>query len=167
MSTTMVMSSTTIHLAALVAQSRVIDAQAIRLYAELTADFNPVHVDEDFASKTPFGRTIAHGTLTLALIWQAFDVTFGGDVLAGAEADIRFVKPVLVDTRVTASGSRVAAGCDDIWRVEVVNDDGVVVISGTVRLAGHELISKREADTEADTEAAMEIDLPGGFAAGR
>lgn len=119
----------------LVAQSRIIDAQAIRLYAELTDDFNPIHVDQDFAGKTPFGRTIAHGTLTLALVWQAFDVTFGRDVLAGAEADIRFVKPVLVDTRVSASGTRVPGSRDEIWRVEVTNDDGVVVLSGTVRLA--------------------------------
>ncbi len=119
----------------LVAQSRIIDAQVIRLYAELTDDFNPIHVDQDFAGKTPFGRTIAHGTLTLALVWQAFDVTFGRDVLAGAEADIRFVKPVLVDTRVSASGTRVPGSRDEIWRVEVTNDDGVVVLSGTVRLA--------------------------------
>lgn len=157
------MSMTTTHPTALVEQNRVIDAQAIRQYAELTADLNPIHVDEDFARKTPFGRPIAHGTLTLALIWQAFDVTFGRDVLAGAEADTRFVKPVLVDTRVTASGSRLAGGRGEIWRVEVTNDDGAVVVSGTVRLAAHALAL----DIETDAEAATKTDLPGGLAAGR
>ena len=44
------------------------DRQAILAYAELTGDFNPIHVDPEFAAKTPMGGVIAHGTLSLNLI---------------------------------------------------------------------------------------------------
>lgn len=118
----------------LVAQSRTIDKETIQLYAQLCDDFNPIHVDEDFASRTPFGRPIAHGTLTLALVWEAFQQTFGRDVLPGAEAEIRFVRPVKVDTRVTARGTRTEAAPGHHWEVDVTTDDGVVVLQGTVTL---------------------------------
>ena len=35
----------------------------INLYAEVSGDFNPIHVDEAFAAQTPLGGTIAHGML--------------------------------------------------------------------------------------------------------
>ena len=37
-------------------------------FAELTGDFNPLHVDPKFARNTPFGRPIAHGLLGLSLV---------------------------------------------------------------------------------------------------
>lgn len=46
---------------------RVITAQDVRMFADLTGDQNPIHVNEEFAATTPYGRTIAHGLLTLAV----------------------------------------------------------------------------------------------------
>ena len=40
----------------------------IDAYAEVSGDFNPLHVDPDFARTTPFGSTIAHGTISAAFI---------------------------------------------------------------------------------------------------
>ena len=48
-----------------------IDQQMIDDYAELTQDFNPVHVDPDYAAGTPFGSTIAHGMLTAGFVQHA------------------------------------------------------------------------------------------------
>lgn len=47
--------------------AREVTAGDIRQFAELTGDFNPIHVNEEYAATTPFGRTIAHGLLTLAI----------------------------------------------------------------------------------------------------
>ena len=38
------------------------------LFAGLTGDFDPIHVNEDYAARTPFGRRIAHGALVMGLL---------------------------------------------------------------------------------------------------
>ena len=49
---------------------RTITARDVDLYAELTDDYNPMHMDDEFARKhTKFGGRIAHGTITLGLMW--------------------------------------------------------------------------------------------------
>ena len=45
---------------------RSISQEDIKTFAHLTGDFNPIHLNADYAATTPFGQTIAHGLLTLA-----------------------------------------------------------------------------------------------------
>ncbi len=92
-----------------------LDAEAVAAYAELTQDFNPIHLDPDFAAKTPLGRPIVHGTLTLSLVWPL--------VAPGAALELRFVKPVFVGEEVRAR--RIETG------VEVENRAGETVLAVT------------------------------------
>ena len=105
--------------------SMVVDRVAIIAYAAITDDFNPLHVDEAFAAGTPFGRPIAHGMLSLNLLWQSLRRAFGGAMPVALE--VRFVRPVLQGTRVTAGGQRRAEGGFDVW---VRDADGQEVIRG-------------------------------------
>ena len=111
-----------------------VDRQAILVYAEITGDFNPIHVDPEFAATTPLGGVIAHGTLSLNLIWQSLAATFGSAALRGAAIDIRFSKPVREGDIVEAGGRRSAdaPGRFDVW---VKNRDGIAVIEGTATLS--------------------------------
>lgn len=110
-----------------------IDRQAILTYAEITDDFNPIHVDAEFAAKTAMGGVIAHGTLSLNLIWQSLAATFGAQALRGAQVEVKFAKPVRDGDTVEAGGSRSLEreGRYDVW---VRNQDGVNVIEGTAEL---------------------------------
>lgn len=58
---------------------RHITQEKINLYAEASGDFNPIHVDESFAVKTPFKGTIAHGMLNLAYVSEMMSTVFGQD----------------------------------------------------------------------------------------
>lgn len=110
-----------------------IDQALIREYAELTGDFNPLHLDAAFAATTPMGGIIAHGTLSMNLIWQSLAATLGNAVY-GASLDIRFIKPVRLGDRVSAQG-RADAATPGRYHVWVENQNGEKVIEGTVDLA--------------------------------
>ena len=112
--------------------SREIDMEAILAYAAITGDFNPIHVDPAFAATTAMGGVIAHGTLSMNLIWQLVSANFGVGACRGANIEVRFAHPVRVGDRVTAGGAARADGGYDVW---VRNQQGVAVIEGTLRCA--------------------------------
>jgi len=111
-------------------------AQAnINLYAEASQDFNPIHIDEDFAKKTPLGGTIAHGMLILAYVSQMMSAAFGRSWLAGGKLNVRFKTPARPGDTITVSGriSRIDKGegqtlihCDVLCR----NQNGETIITG-------------------------------------
>jgi len=109
-----------------------INESVIGLYAQVTGDFNPIHVDPEFAAKTEMGSVIAHGTLSLNLIWQSLELTLGTDVLSRMELDVRFKQPVRIGDVIDASGS--LAGDALSYAVFARNQNGVNVIEGTARL---------------------------------
>lgn len=114
---------------------RAVDQARIDAYAKASGDFNPIHVDPDFARSGPFGRTIAHGLMTLAFVAEMLNRWSGGAFDEGGEIDIAFVGPVFAGDVVEVSGVV----------EELVKRDGVdcarialLVMAGERRiLAGH------------------------------
>ena len=112
-----------------------VDMAVIRAYAELTQDFNPIHLDRAMAAASPMGGVIAHGTLSICLLWQAVSGTLGSRALEkGADLDIRFIKPVREGETISAGGQLLAGepGCFEVW---VRGDDGSERVTGILRLA--------------------------------
>ncbi len=103
----------------------------INQYAAITDDYNPIHLDSDFAGRTPMGGVIAHGTMSLGLIWQMLRRNFGSERLGKAELSIRFVRPVRPGDTVRAGGTEAEDGSIAVW---VRNQDEIDVIVGSARL---------------------------------
>lgn len=120
--------------------------EAIRLYAEITRDFNPLHLDAEFAKATPFGRPIAHGTLSLAVLWEAIAATFGPDARPAA-AEMRFLAPIAEGALIRATGTR--AGDDDPLAATMRYAFTVSDEAGTQALAGHVEIARIAGDDAA------------------
>lgn len=110
-----------------------VDREAILRYAEITGDRNPIHVDPEFAARTPMRGIIAHGTLSMNLLWQSLSATFGRAALRGAVLEVRFVQPVREGDRVEAGG-RAAADGGGSFEVWVRNQAGGILIEGVARL---------------------------------
>lgn len=75
-----------------------VDQPRIDKFAEATGDHQWIHIDPVKAAKGPFGKTIAHGFLTLSLLPELFVKTFDiGDVRMGVNYGlnkVRFTAPV-------------------------------------------------------------------------
>lgn len=110
------------------AQLRV-GARIVQLYAELTADFNPIHLDSEFAAATPFGTPIIHGTLGLNLVVEAIEKTFG-TLPAEVAIEVRFSRPVPVGATVLAGGS-LRDPLTGTYEIFVSTQDGERALEGT------------------------------------
>jgi 3-hydroxybutyryl-CoA dehydratase len=109
-----------------------IDQAGIETYAALSDDYNPIHTDPVFAAATPLGGVIAHGTLSLNLLLESIEQTFGVPLSGSHELSVRFKAPVREGDIVEAGGQPGEDGCYDVW---VRKQDGFAVIEGTARLA--------------------------------
>jgi 3-hydroxybutyryl-CoA dehydratase len=72
---------------------REVSQKSIDTYAEAADDFNPMHVDPEFAKTTPFGGTIAHGMTSLAFISTLLNENFGKAWNFGGSLKVSFKSP--------------------------------------------------------------------------
>lgn len=75
----------------------------ITLFAEVSTDHNPVHLDDDYASTTPFKGRIAHGMLTAGLISAVIGEQLPGHGTIYLAQSLKFLAPVRPGDVVTAS----------------------------------------------------------------
>ncbi len=114
---------------------RHIDQARIEQYARASGDFNPIHIDRDFAAQSQFGGTIAHGMMIAATISEMMSAAFGRRWADTGSMKIRFRSPVKPGQSVTAMGTvkNVTAsesGSRVVCAVSVVKDDGETAIAG-------------------------------------
>ena len=81
--------------------SRFISAEDVRVFADVTGDDNPLHVDEAFAETTRFGKPIVHGVLLLGVISKVLGRDFPGSGSVAVAISCRFIRPVPVDSEIT------------------------------------------------------------------
>ncbi|HRI04872.1 MAG TPA: MaoC family dehydratase [Pyrinomonadaceae bacterium] len=86
-------------------KTRVVTDELIRAFAEVSGDFNPIHLDEEFAKTTRFGRRIAHGMLSGAFISAVLGYEFEARKIVYLSQTMRFVAPVFIDDTITTTGT--------------------------------------------------------------
>ncbi|WP_040806779.1 MaoC family dehydratase [Nocardia concava] len=81
-----------------------VDQKRIDTFADATDDHQWIHVDAARAAAGPYGRTIAHGFLTLSLVVpmtaQVMTVSAASMAINYGLNKVRFINPVLVDSRI-------------------------------------------------------------------
>ena len=82
--------------------THVITEENIEMFAQVSGDRNPLHMDEEYAAKTPFGKRIAHGALTASYISGILgnDLPGPGAIFTGLA--LRFRRPVHIGDTVIA-----------------------------------------------------------------
>jgi 3-hydroxybutyryl-CoA dehydratase len=90
---------------ALPALNKRVTQEMINKWAEVSGDFNPLHVDPNFGKTTFFGTNIAHGPLTLSFIIEMLTRWLGKAWISGGRLyDVRLVAPVPPDTEIIVGG---------------------------------------------------------------
>ncbi|WP_081686730.1 MaoC family dehydratase [Chitinilyticum litopenaei] len=75
------------------------------LFAGLTGDNNPMHIDEEFAAETRFGGRIIHGMLTASMLSSVIGMKLPGPGCIYMSQNLRFIKPVKIGDTVSAQAT--------------------------------------------------------------
>jgi acyl dehydratase len=107
----------------------------IDAYAKASGDFNPIHINPDFARTTPMGGTIAHGMLVLASISEMMTAAYGRAWIASGRLDVRFRAPARPGDSLTARAAPAGEADGRLrYTVECVNQNDEVLIGGTAEV---------------------------------
>ncbi len=85
--------------------SRLVTDEIIRKFADVSGDFNPIHLDEEFAKTTRFGKRIAHGMLSGAFISAVLGNEFKEQKIIYLSQTMKFTAPVFLGDTVTATAT--------------------------------------------------------------
>jgi len=113
--------------------SKTVTDADIRLFGDLVGDDNSVHLDDEFAKKTRFGRRIAHGMLSASLVSAVIGTRLPGAGAIYLSQSLRFVAPVYPGDTVTATATVTKIREDKpIVTLETVctKQDGETVLTG-------------------------------------
>ena len=83
------------------AVDRLLTAGDVKTFADLTGDDNPIHIDEEYASETRFGKPIVHGVLLLGIISKVLGRDFPGPGSVAVSISAKFLRPVPVGSTIT------------------------------------------------------------------
>ena len=76
--------------------------EEVRKFAEISGDDNPVHLDDEYAKDTLFGKRIVHGILVSSLISKVIGTQLPGNGTIYLSQNLKFLKPVYVGETVRA-----------------------------------------------------------------
>jgi acyl dehydratase len=124
-------------------RTRVITAHDIELFTEMTGDRNPLHYDEDAATRSRFGGIIVQGGVTSGLLNALVAEDLPGPGSVFLHVDWNFRAAVRPGDEITAVAEVLSVRDDKpicTLRTTISNQDGTVVLDGTA-LVYHEALT--------------------------
>ncbi|CDI48761.1 MaoC family dehydratase [Clostridium tetani] len=109
----------------------------VYLFAGISGDLNPAHVNQIEAEKTMFKGRICHGILVSSLISTVLGMYLPGPGTIYLSQDLKFVAPVKIGDTVTATVEVIERNEERnrlILKTVVINEDGKVVVEGQAKV---------------------------------
>ena len=82
--------------------SMVVSEEDVINFSKITGDINPIHLDENYAEASIFGKRVAHGMLCGSLFSTIFGSKFPGEGCVYLEQNLSFRKPIFLNDKVNA-----------------------------------------------------------------
>ncbi len=113
--------------------SKTIAEADVYTFAGVCGDFNPLHVDAEYAKGTPFKQRVAHGMLSASLISAVLGTALPGKNTIYLEQSLKFTAPVFIGDTITAKAEVTEIITEKKLlrlKTEVFNQEGKMVITG-------------------------------------
>jgi 3-hydroxybutyryl-CoA dehydratase len=109
-----------------------ISTEDVIRFAEISMDHNPIHLDEEYAKKTIFGRKIVHGFLVGSFISAVLANKLPGHGSIYINQEMNFKRPVFIGDEITAEVEVIEIIKPTIYKLSTkcFNQNGDVVIDG-------------------------------------
>ena len=119
---------------------RTITEADVVMFAGISGDYNPLHTDQSFAEKTPFGQRIAHGMLSASIstgLGQTLGI-FEGTTLALMSQVFTYKAPVFfgdtIRLRLTVESTKISSRGGKgtvVFSSDILKQDDTVVVAGS------------------------------------
>ena len=109
----------------------------IQEFAKLSGDYNPHHIDEEYAKKTKYQKRICHGMLLASLFSKLTAMYLPGQGSLYISQTLNFVSPAFIDDIVTASGeiTKISSSTGIIRvKTEITNMNNNLLVSGEAKV---------------------------------
>jgi 3-hydroxybutyryl-CoA dehydratase len=117
--------------------SRTVTDELIRAFSEVSGDYNPIHLDDNFAKNTRFGKRIAHGMLSGAFISAVLGNEFQEMKIVYLSQTMKFTAPVFIGDTVTTTATVTHIREDkNIVTCETIcsNQNGEMLVTGESKI---------------------------------
>lgn len=114
-------------------RSLTLTADHVKTFAQLTGDYNPLHFDDAFASKTRFGRLVVQGGLTTGLLHALVAMDLPGPGTVFLSQNWKFTAPVYIGDTITAEVQVLSVHPNKPvtqLAVKITRQDGETVLEG-------------------------------------
>lgn len=105
----------------------------VKSYAAITGDYNPLHFDESFVSRTKFGRLVAQGGITTGVLHALVAMDMPGPGTVFLSQNWKFTAPVFIGDTITAEAEVLSVHATKPvcqLRIVIQRDGGEVVLEG-------------------------------------
>jgi acyl dehydratase len=114
-------------------RSITLTADHVKAYAEITGDYNPLHFDAEFTSKTRFGKLVVQGGLTTGLLHALVAMELPGPGTVFLSQNWNFTAPVFIGDTITAEAEVLSVHASKPvtqFKMIIRRQDGETVLEG-------------------------------------
>lgn len=114
-----------------------VSLEEVKKFAELTGDYNGVHLNEEISKKSIFGSRVCHGMLIASYISTVLGMYLPGEGTIYLSQDLQFKHPVYLDEEITVTVEivEIIEGKDIIiLDTKVIKEDGSFAITGSAKI---------------------------------
>ena len=126
-----------VKIGATASRSKAFSSEDVNVFASVSTDLNPIHLNEEAAKKTIFKQRVVHGHLVSSLFSGILGCDLPGEGTIFMEQSAKFLAPVFLDQTITATVEIVDIREDKpviTLQVVATNEEGVAVIKGLAKV---------------------------------